>query len=259
MLSLNVPLPKEKCSELLNYRHSILIPSKIEDYLSWNPSPALLEHLQDISSDEALERTPRGYKYEEDGQYAKFSLGALYLVLKEEGENEWKYHDLEVVDERTLVRDGEGGWFVSQDVALDAFILKAEQLIQAAGAQTGTQTEQEKEHTANEDFWADFSDESDAEGNTARSIQPGAGDTQAQTQKQEEEYYARQAQEHLSSVDSGAHEKESGLDASTRTAIGGVWELYRRGRKAEKESSGSKSKGTDEESFLELVLQSLNA
>ncbi|TIB95397.1 Suf-domain-containing protein [Wallemia mellicola] len=258
LLSLNVPLDKKKCSELLNYRHSILHPRRIEEYLCWNPNKEIINLLEEINSDEALDRTPKGFKYEEDGQYVKFSLNdTLYIVLKEEGENDWKYHDLEIIDNNTLIRNGQGGWYVSQDVALDAFILKAEQLIREANDKTKV-TENEQENNANQDFWADFSDDSDLEGvNPARlSLQPP---TSQALQQQEDAFFERQATEHMNSLDNGADKQISVVDSSTKAAIKGVYELYKQGKRAECKEGDIDNKTTDEESFLELVLQSLNA
>ncbi|TIA89123.1 hypothetical protein E3P99_02199 [Wallemia hederae] len=250
LLSLNV-------SELLNYRHSILVPRSVHDYLSWNPSMAVVEHLREIGSDEALNRVPAAYKYEEDGQYVKFELGpSLYMVLKEEGENEWKYHDLQVVDDDTRVRNGHGGWYTNQDIALDAFIIKAEQLIREANDKTGEEdTEAHKEQTANQDFWADFSDDSDAE-KSAVAVPTPKEMSAEEKQKEEDAFYTRQAEQHVASVDSAPQEESNSVNSvenSTKTAIQGVWQLYKQAQK--EQNKNSKTSTTLEESFLELVLQ----
>ncbi|TIA72585.1 hypothetical protein E3P92_02198 [Wallemia ichthyophaga] len=279
LLSLDVPLDKERCSTLLNYRHSILPPRKVEEFLSWEPSANIVEQLQEISSDEGLERVPVGYKYEEDGQYVRMRLGGLYLVLKEESDvnndnnignnndnnignnnnnnnntkEHWKFHNLQLADKHTNMENT--GWYTNQDMALDAFILTAERVISDANANAGKHTEQEKEDTANKDFWADFSDESGESGESGEENQGNY------IQDNQDTFYTRQAEEHISTVDD-TRNSDNQLDRAVKMAIGGIWGMFKESRTQGEDHSNHSdptNQTTDEERFLELVLQSLNA
>ena len=256
LLNLQVPLDENKCSKIFNYRQSILQPTKIEECLSWNPNPELINLIKEIENgEEALSPHPLGYKYEEEGQYCKFELsGTMYIVLKEDEEHEWKFHDMEIITENNRYKNGLNGWYDNAEVALDSFILKAEEVVN-------------KKDNVNEDFWADFSDDSDDLEiiKNRMSILPPLGSPPHEpipdpVKNEEDEYFNKQVNEHLSSLDDVKSKDNSKVDLSTKTSIKGIWELYKQSKLLEKNNDQKKSKNEVpfEESFLELVLQTLN-